>query len=88
LYALSPWTFSKAVAAAYATAPQEVGADPLPGSLIAADFPRDRVWSTWATGPGSREHFEFIVLGLEGIRGWLTRVERKGTPEPPKEATP
>jgi hypothetical protein len=88
LYALSPWTFSKAVAAAYATAPQEVGADPLLGGLIAADFPRDRVWSTWATGPGSREHFEFIVLGLEGIRGWLSRVERKGTPEPPKEATP
>lgn len=67
---LSPWTFSKKVAA-------EMAASDGNGYLVKADVPVRRIFSMWATGPGDRKAMEYLVLGQNGIKAFVTPVRRK-----------
>jgi 2'-5' RNA ligase len=70
LNALSSWTFNRSTAAHVATQSGE-------GILLRVDVPVNRVFSMWATGPGSRESMEYLILGQDGIKAWATKINRK-----------
>lgn len=77
-YALSSWSFSKSVAAQFAT---EAGSewstrDTLEGegTLVSADIPIDRLFSHASTGPGSGLEMEWVVIGDEPFHAYLQKV--------------
>lgn len=71
MYALSRWTYSREVAAQEATPDGE-------GTLVAADFPVERIFSFFGSGPGRSERLEFYILGGAGGRGFFQTVSPKG----------
>ena len=70
LGAISSWTFNRSTAAHTATQGGR-------GTLLRVDVPVSRIFSMWATGPGSREAMEYLILGQDGIRAWATKISRK-----------
>lgn len=70
LGAISSWTFNRSTAAHTATQGGR-------GTLLRVDVPISRIFSMWATGPGSREAMEYLILGQDGIRAWATKISRK-----------
>jgi len=69
MWSISPWTFSRSLAANYATG---AGA----GTLVTADVPIEQVFCMWQTGPSSHAAMEYLVLGFGGLDAYLTRIEK------------
>ncbi|KKL46323.1 hypothetical protein LCGC14_2346700, partial [marine sediment metagenome] len=70
LGSLSSWTFNRTIAGQAATSDGK-------GTMLRADIPVSRIYSMWATGPGSREAMEYLILGQDGIKAWATKINRK-----------
>lgn len=77
MYSVSSWTFSKSRAGHFACLEGGAGSPGGSGTLVSADVPIERLLADYTTGPAAGGEMEWLVLGQDGIRAYLTKVDQR-----------